>query len=81
MLKSHKNTHVYISEGIKRHGEKEMNALLSRFGQLHKYNTFDPQPIENLTNEVNKKYFNLITMVKMKTCGKIEAKAFADGRK
>ena len=54
--------------------EKAMNTLLTEFGQLHKYDIFDPQRIKYLTNEVKREALNLITMVKRKKCGKIKAR-------
>ena len=58
-----------------------MEALLSEFGQIHKYDTFDPQHIDDLPKDVRREALNLITMIIEKRDGRIKARACADGRK
>jgi len=38
-----KHAQVSVNKEITRHGDKALEALLSEFGQLNNYNTFDPQ--------------------------------------
>ena len=57
-----------------------MEALLKEFGQLHKYDTFDPQRIDKLTPKQKREALNIITMIKEKRSGTIKARACADGR-
>ena len=65
---SNDDTHAQISvkEGLKRHGDRALQALLKEFGQIHKYNTFDQQHVKDLTPEMKKEALNLITMIKGK---------------
>ena len=58
-----------------------MEALLSEFGQIHKYDTFDPQYMDKLPAEAKREALSLITMIKEKRDGKVKARACADGRK
>ena len=81
VAKDSKHAHVSMNKGVKRHGEKAVEALLSEFGQIHNYDTFDPQRIENLPSDVKSGALNLITMIKEKRDGRIKARACADGRK
>ena len=81
LSKEDKHAQVSIKEGIKRHGDRAMEALLKEFGQLHKYNTFDPQRANQLTQDMKNEALNLITMIKEKRSGSIKARACADGRK
>ena len=76
-----KHAHVSVNEGIRRHGDEALHALLSEFGQIHKHDTFEPLDIDSISKEVKKEALNLITMIKEKRCGKIKARACADGRK
>ena len=81
LSKGDKHAQVSIKEGLKRHGDRDLDALLKEFGQLYKHNTFDPQDISILTPEMRKEALNLITMIKEKRSGAIKARACADGRK
>ena len=78
--KDDKHAQVSVKEGLKRHGDKALTALLKEFGQLHKYDKLDPQIIDNLSFEKRKEALNIITMVKEKRDGIIKARACADGR-
>ena len=46
-----KYSQMSVSKGIKRHGDKALDALLSEFGQIHKHDTFIPQHANKLTFE------------------------------
>ena len=79
--KSDKHAQVNVNEGVKRHGDKALVSLLKEFGQIHKYDTFDPQMMSSLTYEQRKAALNIITMIKEKRDGTIKTRACADGRK
>ena len=81
LSKGDKHAQVSIKEGLKRHGDRALDALLKDLGQLHKHDTFDPQDIIGLTSGMKKEALNLITMIKEKRTGDIKARACADGRK
>ena len=76
-----KYSQMSVSKGIKRHGDKALDALLSEFGQIHKHDTFIPQYANKLTFEQRKEALQLITMIRERRCGKVKARACADGRK
>ena len=78
--KDGKYAQVSVKEGLKRHGTKALMVLLKKFGQLHKYDTFDPRIMDNLSFEKRKEALNIITMVEEKRDGTIKARACADGR-
>ena len=52
--KSDKHAHVSVNGDIRRHGDETLHALLAEFGQIHKYDTFEPLNIDNLLREVKK---------------------------
>ena len=79
--KDNKHAYVSVNKGIKMHDEKAVEALLSEFGQIHKYDTFDPQRIGDFPKDVKAKALNLIAMIKEKKDGRIKARACADMRK
>ena len=81
ITKDDKYAQVLVKEGLKKHGDKALEALLKEFGKLHKYDTFDPQYMDKLTPEMKKEALSLITIIKEKRIGIIKARACADGRK
>ena len=81
IAKHDKYAQVSVKKGIKTHGEKALEALLVEFGQIHSHENFIPQMAESLTPKHRKEALQLITMIKEKRCGKVEAKACLDGRK
>ena len=64
--KSDKHAHVNVNEGIRRHEDEALRALLSEFGQIHKHDTFEALNIDNLSREVKREALNLITMIREK---------------
>ena len=70
-----------VPKGVKRHGEKAINALLAEYGQIHGHGTFQPLMSNTLTSEQRKNALQIITMIKEKWCGKVKAMACVDGRK
>ena len=81
MSKADKYAQVSVKEGIRRHGQKAIDAMIKEFTQLHKQNTFVPVLATKLSKKAKKEALNLITMIKQKRCGKIKGRACADGRK
>ena len=81
MAKNDKHTQMSVDKGVRRYGELALDALLSEFGQIHKYDTFIPQMVKDLTYKQRKEALNLITMIKEKRCGKVKARACVDGGK
>ena len=81
LSKEDKYAQVSVKEGIKRHGNKAIAAVLSEFSQLNDKHVFRPRQADELTNMDKKQSLNLITMIKEKRDGKIKGRACADGRK
>ena len=72
---------VNAKEGIKRYGEKAINAILSEYGQIDDMKTFEPIDVKKMTHDEKKKALNLLTMVKKKRDGRLKGRAVVDGRK
>ena len=79
--KDDNHAQVLVKECLRRHGDKVLTALLKEFGHLHKYDTFDPQIMDNLSFEERKEALNIFTMVKEKRDEITQARACAYGRK
>ena len=73
MSKEDKYAQVSVNEGIKRHGEKAIAAVLAEFGQLNNKQVFKPYNAHQLTNAVKREALNLITMIKQKETGRLKA--------
>ena len=74
MSKTEKYAQVSVSEGIKRHGDKAVAAILAEFSQLHDEQVFKPCDPAQLTKSSKRKALNLITMIKQKRDGKIKVR-------
>ena len=70
-----------MNEGIKRHGEGIVAAIIAEYTQLNDRNVFRPYTASDLTKTEKKETINLIAMVKEKRDGKIKGRSCADGRK
>ena len=81
LSKEDKYVQVSAQEGIKRHGDEAIAAVLKEFTQLNDKQVFKPRIASELTYEERKQSLNLITMVKEKRDGKIKGRVCADGRK
>ena len=81
LSKVDKYAQVSVNEGIRRHGDKAVAAVLAEFSQLNDKGVFRPRKINELNTRQRSEALNLITMVKEKRDGKIKGRACADGRK
>ena len=81
IAKRDKYAQVPVNKGVKMHGDKALDALLSEYGQIPNHVTFIPQMVSDLSVEQRKEALHLITMIKEKRCGKIKARACVDGRR
>ena len=81
VTKDDKHAQASVNDGIKRHGNKALEALLSEFMQLRKHNIFDPQHMNNLPKNTKYEALNLTNMIKEKRYSKVKASACADDRK
>ena len=81
MSKTDKYAQVSVSEGIKRHSDKAVAAVLTEFSQFNDKQVFEPCDAKQLTKPSKREALSLITMIKQKRDGKIQGCAFADGHK
>ena len=81
VAKNDRHAQVSVAKCIKIHGDRAVEAMLSKFGQIHKYDTFDPQVMEDIPKDIRREAFHLITTIKEKINGNIKARACTDGRK
>ena len=66
ILKQDRYTQVLVKEGVKRHGKKAFDAVLSEFTQLNDKNIFMPVSPDNISQSNKREALNLITLVKEK---------------
>ena len=79
--KDSKYAQVGMKEGVRRHGDRALDALLFELTQLDEKETFRPLLASSMTKEERKMALNLLTIIKEKRCGKIKGRVVADGRK
>ena len=79
--KESKNAQVSVKEGIKRFGDKAIQALVVELTQLDDKNTFTPLMVNELNNDEKRMSLNLLALIKQKRCGKVKGRVVADGRK
>ena len=68
-------------EGIKRFGAEAVSAIVTEFNQLNDMKTAIPVMSQDLSNEQKAKALDIITLVKLKRCGKLKARSCANGKK
>ena len=76
-----KHAQLNVKQGIDKHGQKAIEAILTEYSQLDDRDVFDPQDVSKLNSEQRRGALNLLTMVQEKRSGKIKGRAVADGRK
>ena len=73
-------TQMSAKAGIKKHGQRAIDALLKEFTQLDNQDTFDPQDASKLTPQQKKAALRSVNVIKEKRCGKLKGRSCADGR-
>lgn len=81
LSKEDKYPQVLVREGIKRHSQKAIEAVLAKFIQLYDRQVFRPVMPNELSTEKKRAALNLMSMVKEKRNGKVIGHACADGHK
>ena len=81
IAKESKHSQVNVTEGIRRYGERAVQAVFNEYAQLDNKDTFVPEDVNELAINQKREALNLITIVKEKRCGKVKGRACADGRK
>jgi len=66
--------------GIKKYGDKAIEALFNDFLQLHRLDTFFPEYASSLSPEQRRKALRAISTLKEKRDGILKGRTYADGR-
>ena len=66
--------------GIKKHGQRAIDALFKEYAQLNDKSVFCGINPNKLTAEEKKQALRLVELIKEKRCGKLKGRACADGR-
>jgi len=72
-------TQMTASRGIKKHGQKAVDALFMEFGQLDKKTVFEPQYASELTSEQKQEALRAINLIKEKRDNSLKGRSCADG--
>jgi Reverse transcriptase (RNA-dependent DNA polymerase) len=72
-------TQMSAKAGIKKHGQKAIDALLVEFGQLRNKEVMKPVDVTKLTDEEKAAALPAINLIKEKRDGKIKGRTCADG--
>jgi hypothetical protein len=71
---------VTATAGIKKHGDRAVDALLAEFCQLDDKKVFTPMHMKNLTCKQKDNALRVINLIKEKCCGKLKGRTCADRR-
>jgi hypothetical protein len=66
--------------GIKKHGDRAIEALLAEFCQLDDKSVFQPREASSSTIKQKSDALRAINLIKEKRCGKLKGRTCADGR-
>ena len=72
-------TQMTATAGIKKHGQRAIEALMNEFLQLHNKDVFEPMHAHKLTNDQKRRALRAINLIKEKRCGKLKGRTVADG--
>jgi Reverse transcriptase (RNA-dependent DNA polymerase)/Zinc knuckle len=72
-------TQMSARAGIKKHGQKAIDALLVEFGQLREKEVLKPVDVTTLTDEQKASALPAVNLIKEKRDGKIKGRTCADG--
>ncbi len=72
-------TQMMASHGIKKHGQKAVDALFSEFCQLDDKTVFEPMDASKLTQAQKKAALRAINLIKEKRNGSLKGRTCADG--
>ena len=76
----HVMTQMTANAGIKKHGDRAVEALLEEFCQLDDKGVFEPKDAKILTGQQKRDALRAINLIKEKRCGKLKGRTCADGR-
>ena len=74
-------TQLSLKQGIKQWKQAGVDAVQKEMQQMHDLNVFEPVDRSSLSREQLRQILRTIIFLKMKRCGRIKARACADGRK
>jgi hypothetical protein len=75
----HVMTQMTATAGIKKHGQKAIDALFSEFCQLDDKSVFRPTRASDLTTQQKRSALRAVNLIKEKRCGKLKGRTCADG--
>ena len=70
-----------VKEGIEKHGEKAIAAIIAEYQQLKDMDTVEVIDPDSISKKQKDGALELLTMVKKKRCGKVKGRACANGKK
>ena len=70
-----------LRQGIKKFGDKGHDAAFKEVEQLHKRQAFELMDVNSLTPQERKRALESLTFLVQKRCGRIKARACANGSK
>ena len=81
IAKESKHAQVNVEEGIRRYGERAVQAIFNKYAQLDNKDTFSPEDESRLIMEQKRETLKLITILKERRCVKVKDRACADSKK
>ena len=73
-------TQMMEHEGIAKHGEKAVEALMKEYAQLEKFKVFEPLDSASLNKKEKKRALRVINLLKKKRDGSLKGRTVVDGR-
>ena len=70
-----------MKQGLKMFGQKAVEAVIKEYAQLDMKGVFEGVYSKDLTIKQKKEALELFTLIKLKRCGKVKARACANGKK
>ena len=74
------HTQMTAKRGIKKHGDRAIEALLKELAQLEDMNTFEPQQAQKLTHQQRIEALRIINLIKEKRDNTLKGRTCVDGR-
>ena len=74
-------TQISAKKGIKKFGERTLNAIITEYEQLEDFSVFTPLDLKYMNKEDHKNGLYDIDLIKEKRTGKLKGRKVVDGRK
>ena len=73
-------TQMMEHEGIAKHGEKAVEALMKEYTQLEEFKVFEPLDSASLSKKEKKRVLRVINLLKERRNGTLKGRTCVDGR-